>query len=175
VIGGKGIFTAAVSSSAAALSAACLCAGFRAAALLPAGLAAFWILAVRRGWQRPAAAPFPLLTLFAAIGLLRGMSPALCLTAVVCGMGAWDIARFLVKRGLAADADEARRTEKLHLGRLALILGIGGLSGAGGLLLRVRPGFPVLLGFAVLLAAGFLAFLGLSKAEEAGEKKKGED
>lgn len=163
---GQGVFLASAACCAAALAAACIIGGVWPAAFAPAVLGLFWIYARLRGLRSPAAAPFALLTLFAAAGVLAGLPSALCLAGVLCALAAWDLHRFLLHRGRAPDNGEARLVERRHLARLAPILGFGGLLGAAGMSLRIRLDTPSLLALAVLLTAGFAGFLGLSKADE---------
>jgi hypothetical protein len=159
---GTAAFTAAAGGWAAALTAACLMAGSWQAAVAPVPIAVLWIFARGRGLRRLAAVPFPLGTLFSAIGLMAGLSPALCLITVLCGLCAWDLQRFTTQRERAGDSAGSLRAEKRHLVRLAELLGIGGLLGAVGLLARVQLGFTALFALGILLAAGFVGFLRFS-------------
>jgi hypothetical protein len=118
--------------------------------LLVAGIA--WLLAVYHGWRwLGSLCAFSLLGLLLLGGLFH-LPPAWLLGGMLAVLAAWDLEHFRRRTLLAGRIESGKALELRHLGRLAIVLGIGG--GLAGLssVLRLRLHFAVALLLTLLVA-----------------------
>ncbi len=111
------------------------------------------------GWA--ASLGLPIFCGLAAVAVWLGLPAWLGLAAVGLALAGWDLARLAHRLVEAPDAAAAQRTERLHLARLGIALGIGLLLGGIAMIVRI----PLDYGMALVLVATALAAFSLAARE----------
>jgi hypothetical protein len=132
--------------------------GYGLPALLIAALGGLWLLG--RWRARPWIAPAGLVcfTLVAATGMLMDLGAGWMLLGGAAALVAWDLDDLARRLEWAGRVEAQAAIESRHLGRLAVVAGLG-------LALAAIPvGLRLDLGFGLVLMLGLLAVLGLGRA-----------
>lgn len=124
-------------------------------AIIPVGLAATWLVAMRFGWRWFPNVGLTIIIILAAVGIWIEISAIWMLAAGITALLAWDISN-LWFRMLVLENEDRIQAERSHLFRLGLAGTIGAALGAGPLLLSTHLTFQ----WGVFLA--IIAFIGIS-------------
>jgi hypothetical protein len=127
-------------------------------ALAAVALGAGWGAAHRLGWRWAPPLAFTGLVLLAVNGLWHNLAAEWLVAGVAAALAAWDLDGFAARLALFEPRPEHARLIRSHLGRLALVTGVGLALGEVALRLRLT------LGVSLVVGLGLLAFFLLIQA-----------
>lgn len=107
-----------------------------------------WAFLFMRGLHHFSGITFAIFIIISTLFLWADMSSWLALTAVIFSMLAWDLTRFFQRLQMTDSPQDARKTERAHFARLALIIGLSVL----GYIAATRIQITLTFGAAALLA-----------------------
>ncbi|MFN2291058.1 MAG: hypothetical protein ACK2UC_07720 [Anaerolineae bacterium] len=117
---------------------------------------AVWVAGQWRRWPRIPDVGLPILTGFAAVGVLLGLRAELMVLGLTGALCAWDLDRFLSRLEQAGQVRDPRALADRHLGRLLSVAGLGLLLALLALQMELRLTLwtALLLGLLAVLALG---------------------
>lgn len=143
------------------VAAVTLAAGFAEKAPTLVGLAvasgALWVWAQRKRWTTVGSAVMAAFLAMAALGIHSGISPGLCLLAVIATVSAWDLEDWAAQASSISGGPEGGRLMRRYFFRLLTVDAVGAALGGLALVLRL----DLDLGVAILV--GLAAVWGLSQ------------
>ncbi|MBI3152352.1 MAG: hypothetical protein HYZ21_09480 [Chloroflexi bacterium] len=97
---------------------------FISSAITVALLGVAWIVLFARGLYRFSGFAFAIFIIISLASLWADVSPTLALAGVIFSLLAWDLTRFLQRLRMTDSPQDARRMERAHFARLALVIGM---------------------------------------------------
>lgn len=143
------------------LASAALTVGFWRIELVPAVLAValagfVWVFFQARGAAWVSSLMFFVFAFASAAAIYVDVHPWLSFTSLSASLVAWDLTHFSRRLSLVGDVADAKRVERVHFGRVALVVGLGALG------YFVTQETHINLTFASAAILAFLAVWGIS-------------
>ncbi len=111
-----------------------------------------WIVFFMRGLHRFSGLAFAIFIIISLASLWADVSPVLALAGVIFSLLAWDLTKFFQRLQMTNSPEDARKTERAHFARLALVVGLSLVGYFAAIRIRVTLTFG---------AAALLALLGI--------------
>ncbi len=115
---------ASILASTAALTYGFAVNGFIPVSVTVALLGITWIVLFMRGLHRFSGLAFSMFIIISLASLWADVSPVLALAGVIFSLLAWDLTKFSQRLQNTNSPQDARKTERAHFARLALVVGL---------------------------------------------------
>lgn len=120
----RNLVYASIVGSTAALTYGLAANGFIPVSITVALLGIAWIVLFMRGLHRFSGLAFAVFIIISLSSLWVDVSPVLALAGVIFSLLAWDLTRFFQRLQNTNSPQDARKAERAHFARLALVVGL---------------------------------------------------
>lgn len=144
----RNLVYASILASATALTYGLAANGFIPVSITVALLGVAWGVLFMRGLHRFSSLAFAIFIILSLASLWADVQPLLALSGVIFALLAWDLTRFFQRLQNTNSPQDARRTERAHFSRLALVIGLS----LAGYVAATRIHVTLTFGAAALLA-----------------------
>jgi len=144
----RNLVYASIVGSTAALTYGLAANGFIPVSVTVALLGIAWVILFMRGLHRFSGLAFSIFIVISLASLWADVQPLLAFAGVICSLLAWDLTRFFQRLQNTNSPQDARKTERAHFARLALVIGLS----LAGYFAATRVHITLTFGAAALLA-----------------------